>query len=297
MGSVRDIFLCGPISNGSDALDKIHYLSSTDPTCLETKHGLYIRITRDKANKCLVIGMIKAGVVSSLGAIAKSNPKIFLETLSSGTGISMVCQLCAGSCLANPVAHPITGQVILGRNDEQHVCESGAGGTSMITPDAINTTLCCGLEMRLYIKKCLDLFTEILEDKDNYNKFHETFIKLGIHEDAQNHSKPLPFHSMKTTDSLKGGRCGSIDPWQVLVRLCARVADYITRISEVQKSSSYLTGEYLAPIRSLRLSRSPRRRVSRALHSSPLLLLLYSLFTPCICAQVSVAEAIDCITW
>lgn len=257
MGSVRDIFLCGPISNGSDALDKIHYLSSTDPTCLETKHGLYIRITRDKANKCLVIGMIKAGVVSSLGAIAKSNPKIFLETLSSGTGISMVCQLCAGSCLANPVAHPITGQVILGRNDEQHVCESGAGGTSMITPDAINTTLCCGLEMRLYIKKCLDLFTEILEDKDNYNKFHETFIKLGIHEDAQNHSKPLPFHSMKTTDSLKGGRCGSIDPWQVLVRLCA-----CALVSQTT-SPAYLRSRSRAPISLANISHPSAASASR----------------------------------
>ena len=63
------------------------------------------------------------------------------------------------------------------------------------------------------IKKCLDLFQEVWEDKDNFNKFYEAFgknIKLGIHEDAQNRSKLaefLRFHSTKAAEeltSLKG---------------------------------------------------------------------------------------------
>ncbi len=42
------------------------------------------------------------------------------------------------------------------------------------------------------VKKCLEMFTEISENKEEYNKFYESFgknLKLGIHEDSVNRSK------------------------------------------------------------------------------------------------------------
>ncbi|KAL1781009.1 heat shock protein HSP 90-beta [Sigmodon hispidus] len=44
------------------------------------------------------------------------------------------------------------------------------------------------------VKKCLELFSELAEDKENYKKFYETFsknLKLGILEDSTNHRLEL----------------------------------------------------------------------------------------------------------
>merc|ERR1719449_11804 len=88
------------------------------------------------------------------------------------------------------------------------------------------------------VKKCLEMFTEIAEKKDDYKKFYEQFgknLKLGIHEDSTNRTKIaelMRFHTSKSGDEM------------------VSLKEYIDRMKEGQNDIFYITGESIGQVSS-----------------------------------------------
>eukprot|EP00249_Psilotum_nudum_P019532 c27299_g1_i4 orf=123-2651(+) len=184
--SNRDIFLRELISNASDALDKIRFLSLTDKEVLgegdDTKLEMQIKL--DKAKKTLVIrdrgiGMTREDLIKNLGTIAKSGTSAFLEQMQKGGDLNLIGQFGVGFYSVYLVSDYV--EVISKHNDDkQYIWESKADGAFAVSEDTENDPLGRGTEIRLHLKEEASEYLQEEKLKELVKKYSE-FINFPIY--------------------------------------------------------------------------------------------------------------------
>ena len=148
----KEIFMRELISNASDAIDKLHYLSLTDS---KVKPGNFeIRIEADKENRTLTIsdngiGMTEEELENNLGTIAKSGSLAFKQENENQTDIDIIGQFGVGFYSAFLVSKKIEVKSRAYSSDKAYLWSSSGEDGYTISSTNKDT---CGTVITLYLK-------------------------------------------------------------------------------------------------------------------------------------------------
>eukprot|EP00529_Nitzschia_sp_RCC80_P017927 CAMPEP_0113452660 /NCGR_PEP_ID=MMETSP0014_2-20120614/6960_1 /TAXON_ID=2857 /ORGANISM="Nitzschia sp." /LENGTH=853 /DNA_ID=CAMNT_0000344037 /DNA_START=104 /DNA_END=2665 /DNA_ORIENTATION=- /assembly_acc=CAM_ASM_000159 len=160
----KDVFLRELISNASDALDKIRFLSLTKPEYLEGEEKLQVQIEFDAEHNTLTvrdtgIGMTHDEMMSNLGTVARSGTTKFLQSLkdggeSSSGDVSQIGQFGVGFYSAFLVSDRVQVASKHPESDAQYIWTSANGSAEFnIYKDPRGNTLTRGTEITLFLKE------------------------------------------------------------------------------------------------------------------------------------------------
>ena len=174
--SNKDIFLREIVSNGSDALDKLKYLSVSDDNYKNIKFEPRIDITFDESNSILAvqdsgIGMNEEDLTTNLGTIARSGTKAFLEKLSSDAAkdSALIGQFGVGFYSAFMVSKKIKVESRSALSDKAYIWKSEGADGYTIKEGKFDTV---GTVITLKLKDDTDL--------ENYSEYLDSYRIKGI---------------------------------------------------------------------------------------------------------------------
>ena len=186
--SSKEIFLRELISNASDALDKIRFLSLSDPSVLGEGDDakMEIRITFDKDAKTLTIrdrgiGMTKEELMKNLGTIAQSGSRSFIKQMTEKNAgdVELIGQFGVGFYSAYLVADTVTVTSKSPNSDTQYVWTSDGKGGYSIAEDPRGNTLGHGTSITLHLMDDMLEFADENKLKTLVKKYSE-FINFDI---------------------------------------------------------------------------------------------------------------------
>ncbi|KAE9451121.1 hypothetical protein C3L33_16978, partial [Rhododendron williamsianum] len=161
--SHKEVFLRELVSNASDALDKLRFLSVTDSSLLGDAGELEIRIKPDPDNGTITItdtgiGMTKEELINCLGTIAQSGTSKFLKALKEnkdlGADNGLIGQFGVGFYSAFLVAEKVEVSTKSPHSDKQYVWESVADSSSYMIREETDPEklLSRGTQITLYLR-------------------------------------------------------------------------------------------------------------------------------------------------
>lgn len=209
----KEIFLRELISNSSDALDKLYYLSLTDTSLKVNKDSLEIKIEIDKEKRTIKIidngvGMTRDELETNLGTIAKSGSELFKEQNDKQKDMEIIGQFGVGFYSSFMVAKEVE---VLSRSiyeSDANLWKSSGEDGYTIESSKKDTN---GTIITLYLKDNTD--------DNNYDEFLETYtikrivskysdyikypIKMEVeHEDEDKDKKKKTVKKEETLNSM-----------------------------------------------------------------------------------------------
>lgn len=151
----KEIFLRELISNASDALDKLYYLSLTNKDIKVKKSDLEIKIDLDKEARTLTItdngcGMTEDELENNLGVIAESGSLHFKEENDGKDDVNIIGQFGVGFYSAFMVSDRVVVESKSYKDEDSHIWESTGVDGYTISKGKKETT---GTKITLYLKK------------------------------------------------------------------------------------------------------------------------------------------------